>query len=75
MEKIKAKLEETFLSRKFWGTVAIIVMVVVEDYGGVTPGAALKIQGALGLYIAGQAVADHGKEKAKIEAANGKPAE
>ncbi len=65
------KLPEICGSKKAQATAAIILVVVLEDLGWVSPGAAQKIELALLGYVGAQGLADVGKEKAKVEAGEG----
>ena len=65
------KLPEICRSKKAQATAAIILVVVLEDLGLVSPGAAQKIELALLGYVGAQSISDIGKEKAKIEAGKG----
>lgn len=60
-----------FSSKKFIAALIEVVLIVLTHFGINIPiEVALGLFSPISLYIVGQAIADHGKEKAKVE--NGK---
>jgi len=55
-------------SRKFWMTLLGCVVVAVSDQIGIPQDKVIYIASLFGVQIGGQALADHGKEAAKVEA-------
>ena len=61
-------------SKKFQAAIGGIIVVIGQDLAGLNldPETVTAIIGLVVSYIVGQGIADHGKEKAKVEAQNGK---
>ena len=55
-------------SKKFWSAVIGAVVLAVTDHFGVNKEIVFSIAGLFGLQIAGQGLADAGKEAAKVRA-------
>ena len=67
-------LKDLFSSKKFLVMLAGIVVMIADKIGlNLDPDLVNKMLGLMGAYIIGQGIADHGKEKAKVEAAAASP--
>lgn len=53
-------------SKKFWYTLIGVAALLFGEKVGLTQDQAIQVAGMFGVLTAGQAVADHGKEKEKI---------
>lgn len=71
LEPLLEKLVRTLTSVKFWTCIAMISIALAKDIGLITPECAKEIMVALGLFMGGVALTDHGKERAKIETGTG----
>ena len=65
---MKDMLYTLFTSKKAWATITAIVVWIVGRFGADVPAEdLLPLVAALLTFVAGQALADTGKEKAKVE--------
>jgi hypothetical protein len=55
-------------SKKFWMTILGCVTLAVSDHLGIPQDKVVYIASLFGVQIGGQALADHGKEAARVEA-------
>jgi hypothetical protein len=55
-------------SKKFWMTILGCVVLAVSDHLGIPQDKVIYIASLFGVQIGGQALADHGKEAARVEA-------
>lgn len=62
-------LKQMISSKKWIGVLIMIVIGVLVNYKVLTPDMGTTIEIALGVGVAGQAIADHGKSAAEIHAA------
>ena len=61
-------LKNLFSSKKFVAAFIAVVVAVLAEFGlDIDPQTLMTILSPLMVYIVGQGIADHGKEKAKIE--------
>lgn len=67
-------LKDMFSSKKFLVMLAGIIVMAADKLGlNLDPDFVNKLLGLMAMYILGQGIADHGKEKAKVEAAAASP--
>jgi len=59
---------EIFRSKKFWAAVAGLIGMLVAHFTGLDEATITGFIVIITSYILGQGIADHGKEKAKVEA-------
>ena len=59
----------TKFSKKFLAAIAVAILTYLGLKQGMTQQEILMVTGGLLIYIPSQGLADHGKEKAKVEAA------
>ena len=62
------KIPKILFSRKFWSLVGLIITVILEDMGWISPGAATKLQIAISSYLGAIAISGVGKDAAKVAA-------
>jgi hypothetical protein len=62
-------VKDLMKSKKFWSAVIGAVVLGVTDHFGVNREVVFSIAGLFGLQIAGQGLADAGKEAARVKAA------
>ncbi len=54
-------------SKKFVALILGMLLIMLADYLGVSTEAIISMTGLLSAFEVGQGIADHGKEKAKVE--------